>query len=150
MLLWLCGLYISIFLCLVVTIQFRFHSNYLSPSATALSERSTMYTNIFTHKQTELIPPLFCSQLSFPHRQFSISLSNSWASHLGLHNYTTEPHVCSGSWQLAVGIRPLDSSNYLQKLWCLIFIISENADTALTIWEVRGGKRVRESNGIVV
>ena len=50
-------------LCLVVPFQPRFQSDFLASPLTALSKRSTMYTNVFTHRHTELpISSLCCNR----------------------------------------------------------------------------------------
>ena len=51
---------LSIFLCLAILFQPRFQSDYLAPSLTVLSKRSTIHTNVFTHKHTELPTSSLC------------------------------------------------------------------------------------------
>ena len=86
MLLWRCG-YICIFLCLVVTLRPRLHSDCLASSATALSKRLTMHTNS-----------------GLPSVMMGISCSNWWASPPGLRNDTLEQQGHGG--QLTLGFAP--------------------------------------------
>ena len=56
---WLAG-YLSIFLCLFATFRPRFRSDYLAPSATALSKRSTMVQMFSLTNILNCLPPLIC------------------------------------------------------------------------------------------
>ena len=116
---------ICLYFFLVVTFRPRFHSNYLASSATALSKRSTMHTDVSLRNTLNCLPSLAAATsrvsppLSWAVFNFAEQLGTS---PLGLRKDTTEQHVLGN--QLAVAFTPWTAS-FLKVL----------APTALTLWE---------------
>ena len=91
---WLSG-WLAIFLCLLVTFRPRFHSDYLAPSATALSKRLTMVQMFLLN----CLPPPTSIYVLKHIRTRLIILTG------GKNNHKIK---IAETGQLAVGIRPLD------------------------------------------
>ena len=101
MLVWLAGYIcsgLSIFVCLVVTFRPRFHSDYLAPSATVLSERSTMVQMFSLINMLNCLPLLLALCVLKHVRTRLIILIGRKNNH---------KIKIAGTGQLAVGIRPL-------------------------------------------
>ena len=125
---WLAGwlvIYQSMFLCLVVTFWLPFHSNYLAPSATALSKSSTIVQMFSLINILNCLPPLIfvlkriCTRLTI--------LTGSKNNH--------KIKLCSG--QLAVGMHLLDCK------YILFYHFRKCWSHWLPVWG--GGRRERGS-----
>ena len=126
---WL-GAYICIWLyfCLVVTFRPRFHSDYLVPSATALSKKSSMVQMFSLINILNCLPPLICVLKHLPTRLTILT---------GSKNNITR--------RSSLGVQ------------IYFFIISENADHIDYLYGEGGGgggevlkRRVQEQNGQVI
>ena len=124
---WL-SIWLAIFLCLVVTFRPRFHSDYLTPSATALSKRLTMVQMFLLN----CLPSRICVLKHVRTRLIILT---------GSKNYYYHKIKIAETGQSAVGSR---QSAFTPWTANVLFIISEILSTC------RGGRGGGEKEGMEV